>query len=64
MAVAISQTETAGDTVGGTQEALGDTGHIQTGAAWSVGVKQTYRAHTVSFTQLQYHSVFECFLRV
>lgn len=34
----ISQTETAGDTVGGTQEALGDVGHIQTGAAWSVGL--------------------------
>lgn len=56
VAVAISQTETAGDTVGGTQEALGYMGHIQTGAGRSVGVTQTYWAHTgyVSFTHFQY----------
>lgn len=66
VAVVISQTETAGDTVGGTQEALGDMGRIQTGAAWSVGVAQTYWAHTgyVGFSHLQYDSVFGCvFLR-
>lgn len=37
-AVMISQTEPAGDTVGGTQEALGRMGHIETGAAHSAGV--------------------------